>query len=103
MPQNEYSLKPNAETEHEFVQYWHLTTPRSSIYLDFVFQGWPWEDKFSSYHLFKEQTVIYEDTNFHYPVKIKFCKIMSFSKSLGQLPPSLLKTNLKVHSLHSPL
>lgn len=41
------------------------------------------EDIFSSYYLLKKDTVIYADTNFYYLVKIKFCKITSFSVSFG--------------------
>lgn len=54
---------------------WHLIPPQPSIYLDSLCQGWPWADKFSSYYLFTRIKEIYEDTNFHYLVKIKFCKI----------------------------
>lgn len=68
---------------------WHLIPPQPSIYLDSLFQGWPWEDKFSSYYLFTRIKEIYEDTNFHYLVKIKFCKITGFGGGLGQLPPPL--------------
>ena len=56
---------------------------KPSIHLDSVFRGGPREDKFSSYYFCENKEIVtYEDTRFHSPVEIKFCRMTGLSRGL---------------------
>lgn len=61
--------------------------PHSLTFIWTLFQSWS-QKPYSSVITCSGKTVIYEDPNFYYLVKIKFCEITSFSVSFGQRPPS---------------
>lgn len=72
---------PRAEPT-QTLQQQNLPPAQPNIYLDSVFQGWS-QMTYSPVTTCSKKIVIYADTNFYYLVKIKFCKITSFSVSFG--------------------
>lgn len=89
---------PRAEPT-QIPQQQNLPPAQPNIYLDSVFQGWP-QMTYSPVTTCSKKIVIYADTNFYYLVKIKFCKITSFSVSFGYLASFLpFKDKLKGHCL----
>lgn len=63
---------------------WHLPIPQPAFPRILCIRPGPGTDGFPSYYFSIKKC---EDTNFHYPVKIKFCEMTGLGRGPGRLPP----------------